>query len=224
MTEKLVVLAVTRMLSGMCTGGISLATGKWVRPVKEFGTVLLGDLTCKDRTVIRPLDIVEFALTKPRPRPPHIEDWVCDFVHDRPVRVGSVDDRPAFLSGHSEPAAPAQLLQALRSLALYEPREIEAVFRFDGYSGKYDARLRLPDTGARPIPVTDIKWRAAGRSLLDGREELVLGTGALKTALGVERVFVALGLSRLHEGRHWPLAVGVHTCPDYSAEVDYNDM
>jgi len=224
MAERVVVLAVTKMLSGMCTGGISLATGKWVRPVKEFGTVLLGDLTYKDKSVMQPLDVVDFTLTRPRPKPPHIEDWVCDFVHGRPARAGCVEDRIEFLARHSEPEAPARILEARRSLGLFEPSDIEAVFRFDSYSEKYDARLRMSELGARPVPITDIKWRALGRSLLDGRDELVLSFDQLKGRLNAGRVFVALGLSRLHEGRHWPLVIGVHTCPDYAVEIDYANM
>ena len=37
-------------------------------------------------------------------------------------------------------------------------------------------------------------------------------------------IYVALGLSRTHEGKHWTLVVGVHTIPDYQAEVDYRNL
>ena len=223
-TEPVVVLAVTKMLSGMCTGGISMASGKWVRPVKEFGTVLLGDLTYRDRTVIRPFDIVKFGLIKPRPTPPHVEDWICDFVHVKPEMSGRLDQSLWFLEKHSEPEAARQILNAERSLALIEPSSVEATFVMDTYSGKYEARVQIPELGERPLPVTDIKWRALGRKLLGTQSRLSLAPDQLRERLSISRVFIALGLSRLHEGKHWPLVVGVHTWPDYEVEVDYRNL
>ena len=223
-SDRVVVLAVTKMLSGMCAGGISLSTGKWVRPVKEYRNVLLGDLTYKDKTVMRPFDVVNFSLLKPRPKPPHIEDWVCDFVRARPIRTDHMEDRLEFLSRHCEPNAAGEILRAERSLALIEPAEVEATFQLDAYSGKYDARVKTAQTGDRPLPVTDIKWRALGRRLLSGQECLSLGSNAIRERLGAQRVFVALGLGRMYEGRYWPLVVGVHTWPDYQAEVNYREL
>ncbi|MEN6356909.1 MAG: hypothetical protein ABFD83_07485 [Armatimonadota bacterium] len=224
MSERLVVLAVTKMLSGMCTAGISLKTDKWIRPVKEFGTILAGDMTYKDRSPIRPFDIVDFSLIKHRPKPPHIEDWTCDFVHSRPIHEGVVSDRLRLLERHSEPESPSHILKAERSLALFEPSNLEVIFSLDSYSGKYDVRARVAGMGDRPIAVTDIKWRALGKTLLDGSDKLTLTSEEIRNRLRVERIFVAVGLSRLHEGRHWPLVVGVHTCPDYDAQVDYKSL
>lgn len=223
-SEPIVVLAVTKMLSGMCTGGISMATGKWMRPVKEFGTVLLGDLTYQDRRVMRPLDIVKFPLIKPRPTPPHIEDWTCNFTRSRPQLSSRLDNCLWFLEKHAEPQAPVQILKAERSLALIEPSSVEAAFVQDTYSGKYEARLKIPELGERPVPVTDIKWRALGRELLGNTGQLALDPAQLRERLGFSRIFVALGLSRLHEGRHWPLVIGVHTWPDYSCEINYRHL
>jgi len=224
MSGNIVVLAVTKMLSGMCTGGISLATRKWVRPVKEFGTVLRGDLTYRDKTSIQPFDIVDFTLLSPRPKPPHNEDWICDLVRVRPILRGRLVDRLQFLEKHTEPDSAVEILQASRSLALIEPSNVEAFFRLDSYSGKYDVRLRVSEMGGRPLPVTDIRWRALGRQMIIGREELCLSYDDICEKLGVGRIFVALGLSRLHEGRHWPMVIGVHTWPDYNIEIDYKNL
>lgn len=223
-TEPVVVLAVTKMLSGMCTGGISMASGKWIRPVKEFGTVLLGDLTYRDRTVIRPFDIVKFGLVKPHPTPPHVEDWICDFLHVKPQMSGRLDQSLCFLEKHSVPEAARQILNAERSLALIEPSSVEATFVMDSYSGKYEARVGIPELGERQLPVTDIKWRALGRKLLGTESRLSLAPDQLRERLSISRVFIALGLSRLHEGKHWPLVVGVHTWPDYQADIDYRNL
>src|SRR5690242_8283325 len=91
MKDEVVLLAVTKMLSGFCLGGISIATGEWVRPVKEHGTILQGDIRCADGAYLRPFDVVRLELTSHRPKPPHVEDWVCDFVHERPEVVGRLE-------------------------------------------------------------------------------------------------------------------------------------
>ena len=226
MRDRVVVLAVTRMLSGMCVGGISLDSGEWVRPVKEHRTILPGDLTYPDGTPIRPFDVVEFSLSKRKPTPPHIEDWVCDFVRERPalVRRLSESERWEFLDKRCEPDAIAAINASRRSLCLLGPQDAQALFALDSYSGKYDARLYLPALGRRPAPVTDIKWRAFGRRLTAESDRVVLRGKQLLETFGAELMYPAIGLSRLHEGRFWPLVVGVHCLPDYEAEVDYRNL
>jgi len=226
MKDQIVTLAVTKMLSGMCTGGVSLRTDKWVRPIKEFGTLTLGDLTYADKTVMRPFDVVEYNLLRYRPQPPHVEDWTCDFLHSRPICIRRLDGeaRAAFLEKSSEPDAPAQLEKLERSLALIGPTEPVASFALDSYSGKFDARIAVPEMGARPIPVTDIKWRALGRSLVGAGGSARLSANDLREKFGIEKIYVAIGLSRTHEGKHWTLIVGVHTLPDYQADIDYRNL
>src|SRR5436853_641044 len=70
----LVLLAVTRMLSGVCIGGIPPGGGPWVRPVKAFGCPQLGDIRFAGGALMRPFDIVALHLLKPQPDPPHVED------------------------------------------------------------------------------------------------------------------------------------------------------
>src|SRR5205085_7446382 len=74
----LVLLAVTRMLSGVCIGGAPPGGGPWVRPVKSFGCPQLGDIRYADGTLMGPFDIVSLNLLKSQPDPPHVEDVLCD--------------------------------------------------------------------------------------------------------------------------------------------------
>lgn len=225
MKDDVVLLAVTKMLSGFCVGGISLSTGKWVRPVKEHGTILLGDIRYADGAVMRPFDVVRLELSSHRPKPPHVEDWICDFVRNRPEHIGRLEDekRWEFLRQFAVAGGERGILRGDCSLILSAPLPTAASFSLDEYSGRYDARVFVPGVEeGRGIPVTDLKWRALGRSLLSrGQNPLKLSAAKLRTTINVSSVYLALGLSRLHEGRHWPLAVGVHTMPDYQAEVDY---
>jgi hypothetical protein len=226
MTGEVVLLAVTKMLSGFCIGGISLSTGEWVRPVKEHGTILLGDIRYADGAAMRPFDVVRLELSSHRPKPPHVEDWVCDFVRNRPELAGRLEEekRWEFLKRFARPGGEREILAEKLSLIICSPVPTAASFSLDEYSGKYDARVYVPGVEeGRGIPVTDLKWRALGRCLLSrGDNPLKLSAAKLRGMIGVREIYLALGLSRLHEGRHWPLAVGVHTIPDYEADVDYS--
>ena len=91
-TSEVLILAMTKMLSGICTAGMTReadpVTGlRWVRPIREFGTLLPGDMTDASGRLIECCDVVEMELFAPRPDPPHTEDWLVDFVHHRPHPV-----------------------------------------------------------------------------------------------------------------------------------------
>jgi hypothetical protein len=247
-------LAVTLMKTGVCIAGVRRdAHSSWVRPVRDFGSVLLGDITYPPATggpqspgarrVMRPFDLVELTLGRARTEPPHVEDWICDFVHHRPRLLGVLPEgeRASLLD-----AAVGQLetlwQRGTRSLCTLPITELTAIFRYDAYAQKYEARLSFPGLPAESAsaPCTDLKWRAMGRRLLDERLDADVGTAAsdgvrmltltgptLWAALGGgggRRCWLALGTTRAYDGRHWPLVVGVHTLPDYEAEVDYSRL
>jgi hypothetical protein len=249
MKTTLAMLAVTVMKTGVCIAGVRAeAPATWIRPVREFGSVLLGDITyppapgagahAGPRRLMRPFDLVELALVRHRPEPPHIEDWTCDFTHQRPRLLGMLPEeaRRAVLDAAGTP--PDTLwIHPTRSLGTLPVTDLTATFHLDPYSGKYEARVAFPGLppGVSSIPCTDLKWRALGRRLLadrgaraptgDAPQTLVLGGDELWAAVGGPRqCWLALGSSRARDGRHWPLIVGVHTLPDYEANVDYTAL
>lgn len=245
MNSTLVMLAVTKMQTGVCIAGVRREdSSAWVRPVREFGSILLGDVTypptpgaspTAPRRVMRPFDVVEFALGRARREPPFVEDWTCDFAHHRPRLLATLpaSERAALLDAAACPPE-TLFVQGSRSLGALAVEHLTATFHHDTYSGKYEARLAfagLPASDA-DAPCTDLKWRALGRRLLSdhpavhadqsGVRALTLADDELRTALGgAERIWLALGLTRPYRGRSWPLVVGVHTLPDYEAAIDY---
>jgi hypothetical protein len=251
MKTTLVMLAVTAMKTGVCVAGVRPeAPATWIRPVREFGSVLLGDITYPAapgasnppgaRRVMRPFDHVELTLGHAQPDPPHVEDWTCDFVRQRPRLLGTLpeDERAALLDAAAS-APEALWAQGARSLATRAITDLAATFHHDTYSGKYEARLAFP--GLPPdlasAACTDLKWRALGRQLLAARADrtsagydgavrtLTLAGDALWEALGgPRRCWLALGISRAYDGRCWPLIVGVHTLPDYETDIDYTTL
>jgi hypothetical protein len=240
--QEVLIMAVTRMQSGVCTAGFvnrahPASRLAWVRPVKEFGTLLVGDLTDADGRLIQLGDVVALELQQPRPLAPHAEDWICDFVYHRPRVLRQLTDerRARFLAEHVD-RAPAEVLgpDPSRSLCLLRPDRVWASFALDAYSGKYEARLGFQIGGSncgeatgspRGLPVTDVKWRALGRTWLGNRGgRLALDGDELAERLAAEEVYLAVGLGRLYQGRTWPLVIGVHTVPDYEAAVDVANL
>ncbi len=249
MKTTLAMLAVTEMKTGVCIAGVRPdAPDVWIRPVREFGAVLLGDITyptpggsspAAPRRVMRPFDLVELSLGHPRPDPPHVEDYTCDFVHARPRLIGTQapEQRAALLAGAASTTEAIWGAHA-RSLGALRVDALSATFTQDSYTGKYEARLAfagLPP-GVQSVPCTDLKWRALGRRLLATRPTDAAGeTGATRTltlageglraALGGAREhWIVMGTARAFNGQHWPLIVGVHTLPDYEADVDYTSL
>ncbi|MGD2145289.1 MAG: hypothetical protein PVH41_01180 [Anaerolineae bacterium] len=235
--QEVLILAMTRMLSGICTAGFTTeadpATGlRWVRPVREFCTVQPGDMTDADGRLVQCCDVAELNLVEPRPDPPHVEDWVVDFVHHRPTVVRRLqgEKRARFFSKYIDEAPAEVLIDHTRSLCLVEPQQVWARFSLDSYSGKYEARMRFRlegggnhprATSSRGVPVTDLKWLGLGRTWLHGAGgSLSLGHEALFEKLGAQAIYLALGLSRTWEGEYWPLVVGVHVVPDYEAQME----
>ncbi len=225
--KEVLILALTKMVSGVCTAGFTSdpdpVTGlRWVRPVRQFGTLLPGDLTDADGRMVQCGDVVELNLLRPHPDPPHVEDWITDFVHHRPrlLRRLEGEKRERFFDRYLDRAPEDVLVHQTRSLCLVRPERVWARFSLDSYSGKYEARMGfvLPGDANHPqaasqrgVAVTDLKWRALGRSWLgaDGGR-LTLDHDALCERLGSDAIYLAVGLGREWQGRYWPLVVGVH--------------
>jgi hypothetical protein len=238
--QEILMLAVTKMLGGVCIAGMSTEPDpatrlRWVRPVREHGHVLLGDITTAAGEVLRPFDVVAFNLLQPRVLSPHTEDWTADFVRQRPrvVRRLGGERRAGFLRKYLDTAPREVLDSQQRSLCLIKPDWVKGCFRLDSYSGDFDARLAF-GLGQRPylgsyakggMSVTDLKWRALGRAWLPtagGWTEF--DAGDLEARFGIQQIYLAVGLTRSYQGSYWPIVVGVHTLPDYEAAVDYDNL
>lgn len=228
--QQVLLLAMTRMRSGICVAGFTTEpdpiTGlHWVRPVRDFDTVQCGDMCDEHGCVFDCCDVVELHLLEPRPEPPHVEDWLTDFVHHRPRRLRRLEGekRAQFFAKYLDPAPLDVLTRCTRSLCLVKPSRAWAHFELDPYSGKYKARMRFElehaawHTNPKGITVTDLKWRALGRKwLTDTGGALNLAPDKLKQRLDADELYLTVGLSRAWQGRCWPLVVGVHAVPDYT--------
>lgn len=232
--RELLILAMSRMRSGICVAGMTTerdtVTGlRWVRPVREFDTLLPGDMTDANDRFLQCSDVIELNLVSQRPDPPHVEDWLTDFIRCRPrlARRLAGERRADFFARHLDRAPEDVLVHHTRSLCLVEPEYVRASFSLDAYSGKYDARMScaLPlDMASTNVSVTDLKWRALGKTWLENGGQLTLEHSALMERLGADAIYLTLGLSRNYQGQYWPLVVGVHVVPDYDAAIDVNHL
>jgi len=235
--QQVLILAMTKMRSGICVAGFTTepapVTGlRWVRPVREFDTLLCGDMTDGDGRLVQCNDVVELNLISPRPDPPHVEDWLVDCVHCRPkcLRRLEGEKRAQFLTKYLDQAPQDVLVRHTRSLCLVRPEQVWASLKIDGYSGKYEARIgfRLRENANCPrasskqgVSVTDLKWRALGRTwLTEAQPRLALKHAELLERLNAQDLYLTVGLSRSWQGQYWPLVVGVHAVPDYEAAID----
>jgi len=230
--QKVLILAMTKMLSGICTAGFTHepdpVTGlRWVRPIRDFDTIQPGDMTDASGRLVQCGDVIELNLVEPRPNPPHVEDWVTDFVHRRPRLLRRLEGEKwaNFFRKYLDLAPEEVLIHYTRSLCLVQPEQIWASFSLDRYSGKYEARIGflLPGetnqhraAGRRGISVTDIKWQSLGRAWLGEKGgRLRLDHDELFERLDAEAIYLVVGLGRKWQGEYWPLVVGVHVAPDY---------
>ena len=237
--QETLILAVTQMLGGVCIAGMTTepdeATGlKWVRPTREHGHVLLGDITTVDGHVLQPFDVVDFQFLQARPSPPHMEDRITDFVHQRPrvTRRLEGDRRAAFLRKYLDTAPHEVLKNQQRSLCLIKPDWLKGTFRLDEYSGQFDARMafrigRLKVLGSYAkggVSVTDLKWRALGRAWLpeDGGWT-DFEAGDLEARFGLQEIYLAVGLTRSYRGGCWVIVIGVST-PSPPRRVRWDDI
>jgi len=239
--HEFLVMAMTYMRGGICTAGFiedpDTTSGlRWVRPVKPFGALLIGDMTDTAGRVIQMGDVVTMNLVRPEPKHVHSEDWLTDFVRQRPRQIRQLtgQKRADFLIKQADQQPGDVLHGQIRSLCLLQPEALWANFSWDAYTQNYAARIGFQLGGKtypehnpqRGIPVTDLKWRALGRSWLTQApcQHLYLDHAALLARLHADTIHLSIGLSRQFEEKIWQLVIGVHPIPDYAVKIDYNQL
>ncbi len=228
MEQRIRLLAVSRMEAGFCIAGVPEGASRWVRPVRPNAPISARDLLDAGGRALSPLDLVTFELLRAKPQTPHVEDWIANF-NRRPIIEQAPEgaERLAILEKLCEASPDAVLEKKSRSLILIEPDSLTASFEPAAGERNYGVRITFASGGASyegesatpGFPCTDLKLRSWGRTL---KTKVLLDDARLKNALGVERVFLTIGLTRLFNDKHWPMVVGVHTFPDYAAEIDFD--
>lgn len=235
-TKELTILAVTKMHGGVCTAGID-AAGQWVRPVRPVNERRQAEHAITDYCLL-PLDffhggqshLVNLGVTRVwldahTPQSPHVEDWTLDLRH-KPlfIRKLSTGEQAEFLATHAESELTLLGAERQRSLALVKPDDFSFAFGLNQTGDDVAVRgsFTLGAAAVNDIGCTDLRMRALGRKLLEksGGAKSTLDQAGFQRQ-GKEATYLAVGLSRLHQGKHWLILVGVHTLPELAVEIDY---
>jgi hypothetical protein len=233
MEKALTILAVTKMHGGVCTAGLD-EQGRWVRPVRQLKEVTYAHAGASDYCLL-PLDffhggqshlvnlgVTRFWLKSYQPAPPHIEDWALDVNHKpQLLRTLSPAAQTEFLAAHAETDF-APLLNHERSLGLFQSSQFAFHFGWNATGDDVTVRASCTVGGheLHDIGCTDLRMRALGRKWLAHSKTATLTQLDFARHLK-QATYLAIGLSRLHQGKHWPILVGVHTLPELEVEVDY---
>ncbi len=238
-TKDITILALTKMHGGVCTAGID-ASGQWVRPVRPAPArqqpshqqsshsptdycLLPLDFFHGGQSHLVNLGVTRCTLDAPAPQAPHSEDWTLDLKH-KPLftRKLSTSEQTDFLAAHAE--STLALAEAGRSLTLIKPAAYSFTFNRNqtGDDVAVRASFTLGATKINDIGCTDLRMRALGRKLLaqSNNAPCTLDQAGFARQ-GKAATYLAVGLSRLHQGKHWLIVVGVHTLPELAVEIDY---
>lgn len=226
--EDVLILAVTKMEGGVCIAGVN-QRHKWLRPVLAFKQLAQSDITYRDGTLMQPFDVVPMPVVQRRGRSPHVEDAVVDFSHYlQPARRLTGDKRAAWLDRYAEDghAAAAAIYERYeRSLALVRTPQAEAVVAYSPKRGRLELRIAADFLWQGSLPCTDLRWRAFSHRLLATSEMQEGEQHDLHALLGVEQIYLTLGLSRpQHKEQCWSLIVGVHTVPEFAGIIDLHSI
>ncbi len=214
------------MLNGICVAGVD-REGRWVRPVKlpefDFSSDMLSEA---GRVVVEPYNEVEFHTRGRLNNSPQSEDVEVDASHtphltrtlnDRELltTMRQIDERRSVeeRGGNIE----TWLVGANRSLVVTSVDEVLRAYRRTTDDGRRQRRISFR-VGTRELDLscTDLRWRKMTRG--DGDED------RRDLLASADVLYFAIGLTRLYQGRYWPMVVGVHPLPKMVCEVDYNDL
>jgi hypothetical protein len=240
MTKDLTILALTKMHAGVCTAGID-GDGRWVRPVRPQSPaqteskpgyeavtdycLLPLDFFHGGRSHLVNLGVTRFYFSAHTPQPPHSEDWTIALARKPElIRKLSGEEQERFLAAHVEPRLPLLDGEARRSLALIRPDKFSFLFgrNRSGDDVSVRASFKVGEVEVGDLGCTDLRMRALGRKLLEksGGERILLSHEDFRRQ-GKEATYLAVGLSRPFQGKHWLILVGVHAIPEVAVEIDF---
>ncbi len=243
---NITILAVTKRYNSVCIAGIN-EQRKWIRPTKD-GELDLRNISVGRNNYISINNIYDFTFSRHLPIGCQTENYIIDeskYISHKSRLTDSQREKlfsqlaeNSLVTSNPTKNITEILRSNKRSLVLLGPVRIERVYI---YINEY---MRTPKVtfsvnsinvkgpnNKTDLPCTDLKFRALAKSLLrkEKTNSLMLNENRLKQLLGFNQVFIVVGLTprnRLPSGLvdNWPMIIGVHTLPDYSQDIDYNDL
>jgi hypothetical protein len=215
--KDMVILAVTKMLGGVCTAGID-ADGTWVRPVRPT-VKRVGECDTITDYCLLPMaffhdekshlvsgGVSRVWLLSHAPAQPHIEDWRLDLRY-RPqlLRKLSENEQAELLAHHSESDLSALIPDEDRSLAICLPESFSFSFAMNQSGTDISVRPAFTLEGRHLSDRTcpDLCMRALGRNLFENSSSVPCSLSQADfERRGKCLTYLALGLSRRFHGKH----------------------
>jgi hypothetical protein len=249
MTRAAVVITdLTRMRSPrVCLAGyrLDLEQPVCIRPLFADGDVTERWLFHEGKPVVRPFAVLEFDLDRPRPDPPHTEDWLVGWSRRRLGRFDP-DEQYEFLAEIVDPNVAAifggEVNQdrgwfvpagaGARSLGTVRAASIESfTYRIHPQTARWEYRLTFTDAAGASyrLQVTDLALRAFLDDLRD-QSALPPIVAALRFETALKHaadVYLRIGLTRgweLYPNRCFLQITAVYAFPDYLSGRCYGDF
>ena len=219
----LLVMSVTRLSDGVCVACLD-EDNQWVRPTREnfrgWRQLNVRDLRdAKQRIVVDVGNVVRWSLSTAIPRDVHCEDVQVAAVAPAFERSLSTTDLLSRCQAVLEPDV-CGFLAGSHSLAVFRPDRVKFVWFTTAGKGGVGARIGFRQGALEDVySVTDLRWRALGRSLLaqTGQPSLSLTPRQLWARTGLRIQYLAVGKGQAAEnipphrlaGPYWPFFISV---------------
>lgn len=237
---ELTVLAVTKREYGVCIAGVDEKLN-WVRPIKNR-ILVLDDIKLNDGVYLSNSCVYNLSAKKAGSKGYQSENCLID--EKEPIKylkkLGDAERNEIFseLSENSlimlnpNHGVCRLLKEKNRSLILFGPVTIDSVelSQDDNVHARFDfsiGQIKLKNQNLKSLPCTDLKFLSFVNDLLGEQNTpyLRLNGDDLKDLLKVEKFFIAVGLTaEPYRGDYWPMAIGIHTIPDYTQKTDYGNL
>jgi hypothetical protein len=241
MKTRLIITDLTRMYQGrVCIAGYD-ENHVCIRPVSPQIGIPEKILVRDHKPVVYPFALIELDLLRPKPQPPHTEDY--DFDPESLIHIQPIADRRRVLKWslfksveevfgqpiHHGPGSYVMDCQGRRSLGTIKPEQIlEAKYTQDG-EGAWDYRLEFDDAKNNRcrLKITDLTWQYYCRSLRGEDHDPEKIAAELTERLKKAEVYLRIGLARGWEkfpDRCYLQITGIYTFPDYLVGKNFYDL
>jgi hypothetical protein len=231
-TKNLVITDLSRMHDDrVCIFGID-EDGNPIRPVLPYPGIREHHLFDKNGNLfIKPFSMVKFNFIRPRPDPPHTEDFILDsslkpsFVENltdyKAKRLLDIilDDSVDEIFGteiHNNRYTEAN--KGERSLGTIKAVDVPYIKYGEKLNGKYEYRIEFSDNagGTYNLPITDCAFRNyCDKKRIEKHKNPNLIAAQLQSELNKNKPYLRVGLTRLFQGVNWLQISGLYTFPDY---------
>ena len=224
--KRLIITGITRMNKGhVCVSGIDYKTGRFVRPVYQYG--LDRDFVMQGTSqVVRHFNIVDFEFKAYRPSNEfHTEDWI---ISERfaPKYVGHAKDETVIkvLQKWSISNLSEAIDRKNKSLFIVKASKIDRIWDEFTYD-KFKVRMNFTDAAGNQyerIPVTDLLVLSFIR-YHKNRGNHQYGAQMMQKFNSNPFRFIRIGLTREFQGQHWKQVTALMTVPDMFDGASFAD-